>query len=268
MKEMQVFNNDDFGEVRTVMRDGEPWFVAADVCRVLEIANATQALERLESDERAMFSIGRQGETNIVNEYGLYSLILGSRKPEARKFKRWIIHEVLPSIRKYGVYAANGALSNPDVIAALILSLKHEQERGEKLQRRLNRLTSPAAQKAAELDDVPERSARLFMDALAEMLKSGEVRVADIADGEAEADDLIGFMDDDYLYTIPRMTYEFVARRCRAEGDPFSVSSRMLNKALCHMRYIEPDIHAGTATKVKWVAGRPRRLLWILRERM
>ena len=80
--------------------------MAADVCRVLEIQNATQALNRLDEDERAMLNIGRQGETNIVNEPGLYTLVLGSRKPEAKTFKRWITHEVIPSIRKTGRYTA------------------------------------------------------------------------------------------------------------------------------------------------------------------
>lgn len=95
-------------EVRTVKdKYGEPWFVAKDVCKVLEIKNPTDALKRLDEDERARLNLGRQGETNIVNEYGLYNLILGSRKPEAKQFKRWITHEVLPTIRKTGGYVAN-----------------------------------------------------------------------------------------------------------------------------------------------------------------
>jgi prophage antirepressor-like protein len=91
-------------EVRTVTIDGEPWFVAKDVCDVLDVINPTQAVERLDEDERAMFNIWRQGETNIVNESGLYALVLGSRKPEAKAFKRWVTHEVIPQIRKTGQY--------------------------------------------------------------------------------------------------------------------------------------------------------------------
>lgn len=72
--------------MRTVVRNGEPWFVAADVCKALEVTNATQAVGRLDEDERAMFNIGRQGETNCVNEPGLYSLVLGSRKAQAKAF--------------------------------------------------------------------------------------------------------------------------------------------------------------------------------------
>ena len=104
MNDIQIFENAEFGKVRTVMKDGEPWFVASDVCESLELSNPTVSINRLDGDERAKFNLGRQGEANIVNEYGLYNLILGSRKPEAKKFKRWITHEVLPSIRKTGSY--------------------------------------------------------------------------------------------------------------------------------------------------------------------
>lgn len=75
-------------EVRVVLIDDEPWFVAKDVCDVLGIQNTTQAVGKLDEDERAMFNIGRQGETNIINESGLYSIVLTSRKPEAKKFKK------------------------------------------------------------------------------------------------------------------------------------------------------------------------------------
>lgn len=90
--------------LRVVMREGEPWFVAADVCEALDIKNPTDALKRLDDDERARFNLGHQGEANIINESGLYSLILGSRKPEAKKFKKWVTSEVLPAIRKTGGY--------------------------------------------------------------------------------------------------------------------------------------------------------------------
>jgi len=102
----QVFT---YGEtqVRTIVQNGEIWFVAKDVCDVLDIANPSDALKRLDDDERARFNLGRQGETNVVNEAGLYNLVLGSRKPEAKQFKRWVTHEVLPTIRQTGGYVAN-----------------------------------------------------------------------------------------------------------------------------------------------------------------
>lgn len=104
LNELKIFSNEEFGEIRTVIVDDEPWFVASDICKALEIANATQAVQRLDEDERSMFNIGRQGEANVVNEYGLYNLVLSSRKREAKAFKRWITHEVIPSIRKTGSY--------------------------------------------------------------------------------------------------------------------------------------------------------------------
>lgn len=107
---MQIFINEDFGDVRIVIRDGEPWFVAADVCRALELSNPTVALERLDDDEKAKLNLGLPGgDTNVVSEEGLYTLVLSSRKPEAKKFKRWITHEVIPSIRKTGSYSIKPA---------------------------------------------------------------------------------------------------------------------------------------------------------------
>ena len=78
---IQIFENNDFGQIRVVERDGEPWFVAADVCNVLDLSNPTIAVSRLDEDERAKFNLGRQGDATIVNELGLYTLVLGSSKP-------------------------------------------------------------------------------------------------------------------------------------------------------------------------------------------
>lgn len=96
-------------EVRTLLIDGQPWFVAADVCRVLDVTNTSQALQALDEDERSMFNIGRQGQANIINESGMYTLILRCRdavkkgsKPHA--FRKWLTAEVLPAIRKHGRY--------------------------------------------------------------------------------------------------------------------------------------------------------------------
>lgn len=105
----RIFENPSFGQIRTQMKDGEPWFVAADVCKALEIDPT--ATRRLDNDEKNTLRLtqGTSGNPNvtIVNEPGLYSLVLGSRKPEAKEFKRWITHEVIPTIRKTGGYVAN-----------------------------------------------------------------------------------------------------------------------------------------------------------------
>lgn len=132
MNELKIFENQEFGKIRSVMVNNEPYFVAKDVCDILEIKNTTQAIQRLDEDERTMFNIGRQGETNIVNEYGLYNLILASRKPEAKAFKKWITHEVIPAIRKTGGYIAGEESMTEDelVLKAInVLQIKVENYR-------------------------------------------------------------------------------------------------------------------------------------------
>lgn len=107
MNDMKIFENSEFGAVRVVDVNGEPWFVARDVCECLELTNTSQTLSYLDDDEKGITTNdtpGGQQEMSIVSEAGLYSLILRSRKPEAKAFKRWITHEVLPSIRKTGGY--------------------------------------------------------------------------------------------------------------------------------------------------------------------
>ena len=125
MNELTVFNNEEFGEVRTITIDGEPWFVAADVCRALDLSNPTIATSRLDEDERAKFNLGRQGDGTIINESGLYSLVLGSRKPEAKAFKRWITHDIIPTIRKTGGYVNDTAQFVESYFGQLEPSQKH-----------------------------------------------------------------------------------------------------------------------------------------------
>ncbi|SFL39492.1 Prophage antirepressor [Gracilibacillus orientalis] len=96
-------------QLRIIDQNNETWFVAKDACEILEIKNPTQALQRLDDDERSMFNIGRQGNVNVVNEFGLYNLVLGSRKAEAKRFKRWVTHDVIPSIRQTGKYEMGNA---------------------------------------------------------------------------------------------------------------------------------------------------------------
>lgn len=133
---LQVFNYNG-ANIRTVSKNGEPWFVAADVCRVLEIGNPSDAIARLEEDERTLVSIEGASNglpVNAINEPGLYSLILSSRKPEARAFKRWITHEVIPAIRRHGMYAIDEILANPDLAIAALTQLKEEREQRKELE--------------------------------------------------------------------------------------------------------------------------------------
>ncbi|MDZ4452840.1 phage antirepressor [Bacillus cereus] len=135
MNQLQVFNNEEFGQVRTVVKGEDVWFVAKDVCDVLEIVNATRSLSRLDEDElhsmKVTDSLGRPQDTNVINESGLYSLIMTSRKPQAKAFKKWVTSEVLPSIRKHGAYMTDKALeqavTNPDFMIGLLTNLKEEK---------------------------------------------------------------------------------------------------------------------------------------------
>lgn len=138
MNELQIFNYYD-KEIRTVKKDGDLWWVLKDVCDVLELSNPTMIAGRLDEDERAKFDLGRRGETNIINESGLYNVILRSDKPEAKKFKRWVTHEVLPSIRKHGAYmneqTLEQALTSPDFLIRLAQELKSEKEARQRLEK-------------------------------------------------------------------------------------------------------------------------------------
>ncbi|MBP3835638.1 MAG: phage antirepressor [Pyramidobacter sp.] len=133
-KDMQLFTFEQVN-VRVIFKDDSPWWVAADVCEVLGLSNPSVAVAALDDDVRSKFNLGRQGETSIVSEAGLYSLILRSRKPEAKRFKRWITHDVLPAIRRTGRYGSESAealmkdLTNPDNLLTLLNNWKHDRDR-------------------------------------------------------------------------------------------------------------------------------------------
>lgn len=106
MNNVVTFNFES-NAVRTLTQNNEPWFVLADVCKVLGIKNSADVSKRLDSDERSRFNLGRQGEATIINESGLYAVILRSDKPQAKPFRKWVTSEVLPTIRKTGGYISN-----------------------------------------------------------------------------------------------------------------------------------------------------------------
>lgn len=141
MNELQTFFYNG-KSVRTVEKNGEPWFVLKDVCEVLGIADHKVTTRRLDGDEVCQTplidSIGRKQETTIVNESGLYNVILRSDKPEAKPFRKWVTGEVLPSIRKHGAYMTQetlqAALLSPDTMIALCQQLKDEQCKRQKLE--------------------------------------------------------------------------------------------------------------------------------------
>jgi prophage antirepressor-like protein len=142
MNELKIFENPEFGSIRTLEINGEPWFVLADVCKVLEIARGTKVAERLEEDEvrqtSVIDSLGREQKTYIINESGLYSVILRSDKPQAKPFRKWVTSEVLPTIRKHGAYMTadtlEAAILNPDYLIQILTALKGEQEKRKALE--------------------------------------------------------------------------------------------------------------------------------------
>lgn len=136
MNELKIFKNEEFGQIRTVMEKDEPWFVVSDICLALDLSNPSVAVSRLDEDERTKFNLGRQGATNCVNEFGLYTLILASRKPNAKKFKRWITHEVLPSIRKTGGYIqVKDDDSEEEILSkALLIAQKTIEQRNARIE--------------------------------------------------------------------------------------------------------------------------------------
>lgn len=120
MNQIEVFKNNEFGEIRTVIVNGEPMFCLGDICKALGIKNVTDVAKRLDEDERTRLNLGRAGETNFVTESGLYAVVLRSDKPAAKKFRKWVTSEVLPSIRKTGTYGQNQIPQTTDGKIALL----------------------------------------------------------------------------------------------------------------------------------------------------
>lgn len=158
MNELQIFSNSEFGQVRVVEQNGEPWFVGKDVAEILGYANPSKALidhvddeDKLNND--SLSSLGQRGGW-LINESGVYSLVLSSKLPKAKQFKRWVTSEILPAIHKHGAYmtdeALEKALTSPDFLIRLATELKNEKEK----------------RKQAEADLVAAKPKMLFADAV------------------------------------------------------------------------------------------------------
>lgn len=156
--------------MRTLTIDNEPWFVLKDVCTILDMSNPTMVAERLDEDERAKFNLGRQGQSWIINEPGLYNVILRSDKPEAKPFRKWVTGEVIPSIRKHGAYITKETLEqmlgSPDFAIRLLTEIKNERERSEKLAKQVE----AAKPKIDFYDAVSETSGTLTIEKFAKVL--------------------------------------------------------------------------------------------------
>lgn len=143
----KTFSNNEFGEIRVLEIENEPWFVGKDIAEVLGYKNTNDAMKKHIDDEdkgvAKCDTLGGKQNLTIINESGLYSLILNSKLPNAKKFKRWVTNEVLPSIRKHGAYmtenAIEKALTSPDFLIQLATKLKEEQEKSKQLEDKLEK---------------------------------------------------------------------------------------------------------------------------------
>lgn len=134
MNEIKVFNSLEFGEIRTAVVNNEPMFCLIDICKALELSNSRIVADRLDEDERRKLDLPRQGETWFITESGLYAVVLRSDKPAAKKFRKWVTSEVLPSIRKHGMYAVDDLIANPELAIKAFTALKEEREKNRALQ--------------------------------------------------------------------------------------------------------------------------------------
>lgn len=180
MTQLSTYQNERFGTLRALSRDGEPWFVAKDVCNVLGYSNPSKAIaDHVDAEDKlnneTLSSLGQRGGW-LINESGLYSLIFGSRMPEAKSFKRWVTHEVLPAIRRDGGYMALRPEETPDQLMARALTvanetLRRERERADALEAENGRLKP----KALFADAVSSSDGTCLVGVLAKMIRQNGV---------------------------------------------------------------------------------------------
>lgn len=188
MQELQIFNSPEFGQIRTIERGGEPWFVGRDVAAALGYSDTADALKKhVDEEDKQLLKPGEMPTLKtsnfgayIINESGLYSLVLSSKLPNAKKFKRWITSEVIPSIRKHGAYMTPDKLEqvllNPDTLMQLAQNLKDEQEKRKALQEQIE------AQKPAVLfaGAVETSKSSILIGELAKILKQNGIKIGPI----------------------------------------------------------------------------------------
>lgn len=177
MNELQIFNNSEFGEVRVLEINSEPWFIGKDVAEVLGYKNGSRDINRhVDEDDRQNYQNGtlesNRGLT-IINESGLYSLILSSKLPNAKKFKKWVTGEILPTIRKHGMYATEELLDNPDLLISVAKELKFERERRKLLE--AERETNKP--KVLFADSVQSSKKSILVGELAKLIKQNGVDI-------------------------------------------------------------------------------------------
>lgn len=235
MNELQIFNNEEFGSVRTITNDNETMFCLSDICKALEIKNATDVAKRLEEDEVTRFNLGSQsGETNFVTESGLYAVILRSDKPNAKKFRKWITSEVLPSIRKTGTYGK--PMSTGEQIQLLAQGNVELNERVGNVESKIQSLEDDMPLYGCEIDEIQKHIRRKGISVLhgkdSPAYKDGSVRSSVYADmyGQLKREygcvssyksikrkyiaDVHDFID---CYTVPRVLEEQINELIKGE---------------------------------------------------
>ena len=179
--EIEIFKNEEFGEIRTLLINDEPWFVGKDVTEILGYSNPSKALsdhvdEEDKLNNKSLSSLGQRGGW-IINESGLYSLILSSKLPTAKKFKKWVTSEVLPSIRKHGAYMTNEtleeSLTSPDFLIKLATELKKEKEQRQALEKE-QKMNAP---KVLFADAVSGSNTSILIGDFAKILKQNGVKI-------------------------------------------------------------------------------------------
>lgn len=176
MNQLTIFNNEEFGTIRAIEKDGEPWFVGKEIADILGYKNGSRDINsHVEEEDRLKYQIGTSGQNRIqtiINESGLYALIFGSKLPKAKEFKRWVTNEVLPSIRKHGAYMtdqkAYDLLHNEDSLADLLL------QAGEQLKQK-NIIIEEMRPKAIFADAVSASNQTILVGELAKILRQNGI---------------------------------------------------------------------------------------------
>ena len=177
MNQLQIFQNPEFGTVRTVEIDGDPWLVGKDVAQALGYSNTRDALaKRVDPEDKGVANcdtLGGSQAVTIINESGLYSLVLSSKLPTARKFRHWVTSEVLPSIRRHGLYAVDELLNNPDLMIQAMEQLKAERAKNLQLSEKVRQ----DAPKVLFADSVAASHTSILVFDLAKLLRQNGVNI-------------------------------------------------------------------------------------------
>lgn len=177
MNELKIFSNAEFGEVRTVEVNGDPWLVGKDVAQALGYSNTRDALaKRVDPEDKGVANcdtLGGSQAVTIINESGLYSLVLSSKLPTARKFRHWVTSEVLPSIRRHGLYAADELLNNPDLMIQAMEALKSERAKNQQLTEKVRQ----DAPKVLFAESVEASNHSILIFDLAKILRQNGVQI-------------------------------------------------------------------------------------------